>query len=53
MIRDRFSLKKAVFFSPIRIQAAIVKSVKTQVASNACSGTLSGLFARRRDFRKC
>jgi hypothetical protein len=40
MIRDRYSLKKAVFFSPIRIPVAIVKSVKTQVASNACSGNL-------------
>jgi hypothetical protein len=33
-------LKKAVFFSPIRIPVAIVKSVKTQVASNARSGNL-------------
>jgi hypothetical protein len=42
MIRERYSLKKAVFFSPIRIPVAIVKSVKTQVASNVRSGTLPG-----------
>jgi hypothetical protein len=40
MIRDCYQLKNAVFFSPIRIPVAIVKSVKTQVASNACSGNL-------------
>jgi hypothetical protein len=40
MIRDCYKLKKAVFFSPIRIPVAIVKSVKTQVASNVCSGNL-------------
>jgi hypothetical protein len=40
MIRDCYKLKKAVFFSPIRIPVAIVKSVKTQVASNARSGNL-------------
>jgi hypothetical protein len=40
MIRDRCEAKKAVFFWPIRILAAIVKSVKSPVASNVCSGTL-------------
>jgi hypothetical protein len=40
MIRDCYSLKNAVFFSPIRIPVAIVKSVKTQVASNVRSGNL-------------
>jgi hypothetical protein len=40
MIRDRYEAKKAVFFSPIRSQAAIVKSVKSPVASNVRSGTL-------------
>jgi hypothetical protein len=40
MIGDRYEAKKAVFFWPIRILAAIVKSVKSPVASNVCSGTL-------------
>jgi hypothetical protein len=44
MIGDRYLLQKNVFFSPIRIPAAIVKSVKTQVASNVCSGTLPARF---------
>jgi len=40
MIRDCYQLKNGVFFSPIRIPVAIVKSAKTQVASNMCSGNL-------------
>jgi hypothetical protein len=40
MIRDRNWPQKAVFFSLIRIPAAIAKSAKTQVASNVASGTL-------------
>jgi hypothetical protein len=42
MVRDRYSLKKAVFFSLIRFPPAIAKSAKTQVASNVCCGTLPG-----------
>jgi hypothetical protein len=32
MMRNRYTLKKAVLFSPIRIRPAIAKSTKTPVA---------------------
>jgi hypothetical protein len=53
MIRDRFRLKKAVFFSPIRNAVAIAKSAKSPVASNVASGTLPGLFASHRFASLC